>query len=187
MKTYIFRDLIRSLVTAVILTMALSTAFGQERERQCRAIKNHGFCYKNVAPLSFAFLSGAADGFGDVLQFHYRDFKQVFPNANDQFWNPELSWQNKYLNGVPAQGPKFWGSTNVFVGTTDAWHATKTFRIATLSVAIATSPLPGHCAPNRKYRKGQSLKAIAFKTIAYSPAYGAGQWVTYSVIFSNKQ
>jgi hypothetical protein len=30
MKTFIFRDLMRSLVAAVILTMAMSTAFGQE-------------------------------------------------------------------------------------------------------------------------------------------------------------
>lgn len=37
------------------------------------------------------------------------------------FWS-QSSWRNKYKNGDPKQGERFWGSTTVFVMFTDAWH-----------------------------------------------------------------
>ncbi len=63
----------------------------------------------------------------DVLQFHYmrslfKDFK------NNIFWDPEISWRNKYKDGDPKKGPKFLFSDTLFVGLTDAWHLFKLFR-----------------------------------------------------------
>lgn len=81
---------------------------------------------KQIAPASFVFVAGAFDGLNQALQFRYDGFKKRFPKANDQWYDPSKSWRNKYKNGDPAQGAKFFGSTSFFVGTTDAYHATRT-------------------------------------------------------------
>ena len=56
------------------------------------------------------YFSGFFNGYRDVLNYHYYVFKDHHPNANDQFWNPAISWKNKYKNNDPSQGPKFWES-----------------------------------------------------------------------------
>lgn len=68
------------------------------------------------------FVAGAADGFEETIEHHYYIFRKKFPNANEQFWNPEESWKNKWKDGNPDLGPAYWGSTNVLVWTTDAYH-----------------------------------------------------------------
>jgi hypothetical protein len=79
----------------------------------------------------------------DTLQFHF--FKSVFASKakepsqaimEDRFWNPELSWENKWKNGDKAQGEKFLGSSTVFVFTTDAWHLFQFFFLNTMILAI---------------------------------------------------
>ncbi len=76
--------------------------------------------------IPFAFFAGACDGFSQTLYSHYYSFEKVFPNVNEQYWNPHESWKNKYLNGDPAQGEKFPGSTTIFVFSTDAFHLLRT-------------------------------------------------------------
>jgi hypothetical protein len=71
----------------------------------------------------------------DVLQFHYmrslfKDFK------NNIFWDPEISWRNKYKKGDPKEGPKFNGSDTLFVGFTDGWHLFKMFRTFCIFLGI---------------------------------------------------
>jgi hypothetical protein len=77
---------------------------------------------RNAVPASLAFVAGVADGMNETLKFHYSGFKAVFPKANDNFFDPSISWKNKYKNGNQAQGAKFFGSTTFFVNTTDAYH-----------------------------------------------------------------
>lgn len=61
----------------------------------------------------------------DTLQFHYE--RSVFlKKQNQKFWNPNISWKNKYKKDLKT--PKFIGSTTIFVFTTDAWHLYKFFR-----------------------------------------------------------
>jgi len=51
-------------------------------------------------------LSGMLDGTVEGITWHYEEgFKPRCPKANDYFWNPALSWKNKYKNGDPQQGP----------------------------------------------------------------------------------
>lgn len=85
--------------------------FGISQEKYKFKLKEH------VVPVSLFFLSGVADGVADGLQFHY--------DKPDQFWNPDISWTNKYKNHDPSQGPKFFGSTDFLVWTTDGWHLMK--------------------------------------------------------------
>jgi hypothetical protein len=75
----------------------------------------------------FFILAGAFEGVMDTLQFHYTTSKFYYLN-NKTFWNPQISWVNKYKNNDPTMGEKFLGSTTIFVGLTDAWHLFKLFR-----------------------------------------------------------
>jgi len=68
-------------------------------------------------------LAGICKAIQDTLQFHFA--KSVFPH-NSRFWNPSISWLNKYKEGptgiVDTTKEKFFGSTTVFVSFTDSWH-----------------------------------------------------------------
>lgn len=69
-----------------------------------------------------SFVGGAAWGTHETISHHYYQFEKRFPNANPQFWNPELSWRNKYKGGDPERGPAYPGSMGALVWTTDAKH-----------------------------------------------------------------
>jgi len=53
-------------------------------------------------------------------------------------WTNPLSWQNKWKNGDYLQGEKFWGSSTIFVWTTDLWHFAKLFMLIILCSSIIT-------------------------------------------------
>jgi len=81
---------------------------------------------KQIAPASLVFVAGIAEGIMDGLQFHY--------DKPNQFWNPDLSWRNKYKGGDPANGKTFRGKYMVF--TTDGWHLMKFSRNASIFYAF---------------------------------------------------
>jgi len=82
-----------------------------------------------LLPGATMFLSGMLDGTIETINWHYQDgFKRALPHVNDMFWNPAISWANKYKNGNQNDGPAFMGSTTVFVCATDAYHALRTAR-----------------------------------------------------------
>jgi hypothetical protein len=82
-------------------------------------------------------LAGYSEAVMDTLSFHYKRSK--LKDDNSKFWNPSISWKNKY--GVDGVTPKFPGSTTLFVFTTDAWHLFKFGRNLMLFIAL---PLIGH-------------------------------------------
>jgi len=56
-----------------------------------------------------------------VLQFHFSEC--IFSMLNpQQWWNPVISWENKWKNGIESEGEAFWGSSTIFVSITDAFH-----------------------------------------------------------------
>lgn len=86
---------------------------------------------KQYAPFSLkkAFIGSTFAGFAGVFHagrdatlFHYDQFKTRFPRANDQFFDPRISWENKYRLGSPHLGPKFPGSRTYLVAFTDYYH-----------------------------------------------------------------
>lgn len=83
--------------------------------------------YKYTMPTIF--LSGVADGFNQTLLFHYDKFKVRFPGARDQFWNPAVSWENKYAQAPDGstltEYEAFPFSTSLLVWTTDGHHLTR--------------------------------------------------------------
>jgi len=82
----------------------------------------------------FMALAGLAEAVMDTIQFHYSS--SIFSKFDSEFWDPSISWKNKYKGGEPGAGPKFWGSTTFFVGITDAWHLFKLLRNLFLFIAI---------------------------------------------------
>lgn len=45
---------------------------------------------------------------------------------NQNFWNPVLSYKNKWKDGISGGKPRFFGSTTFLVFLTDGWHLLKT-------------------------------------------------------------
>lgn len=91
---------------------------------------------KDIPSLAAIFVAGMADGLNQTLEFHYGTFKHVFPKANDEYWNPQISWTNKYKNNNSADGPKYFGSTSFLVWTTDGYHMTRFVEDAGLMSSI---------------------------------------------------
>lgn len=80
-------------------------------------------------------LAGMFEAVMDKLQFHY--YLSIFKNFKNQlFWNPNISWRNKYKDGNPTEGEKFFLSKTLLVGFTDAWHLFKLLRTLSIFVGI---------------------------------------------------
>lgn len=120
------------------------------------------------------FLAGFCEGIMDLLQFHFHE--SVFSQRPKRlYWDPSVSWKNKYQNGDPAQGPRFFLSTTWLVSLTDAWHTFKLFR----NVLIFTSlPIAGICA--------QSAIQLLLIAIVCRTLYGGGFWLSYYKILKKR-
>jgi hypothetical protein len=93
--------------------------------------------------LILVILAGMLNGVMDVLTMRYNTsvFKRM-PKEWEYFFNPSLSWRNKWKNGDPNRGEKFFGSSTFLVWTTDAWHLAKSSMLLLLTMAITLySPL----------------------------------------------
>lgn len=89
---------------------------------------------------------GIAFGLNETLSHRYSNFKTKFPNANDNFWNPDLSWRNKWKNGDPNQGEAYFGSSSFLVFSTDGYHLTNFIHHTTI-VASTTYIIIGEKRP----------------------------------------
>lgn len=136
---------------------------------------------------SSQFFSGFLDGTIESISYHYEDgFKPRFKRIkiNDQFWNPAISWKNKYKNGDCAAGPKFQGSTNVFAFTTDAYHLLRTTKRTIDGYTLAYYINDGYC--NKQLTKKQKLKAAVRDFFILTAIRCAGFHLSYSFIFSKQ-
>ena len=75
-----------------------------------------------VLPAALSGISGASWGLHEATAYHWSAFQKRFPKANPNYWNPDISWKNKWKNGDVEQGEAFMGSSTVFVSFTDAKH-----------------------------------------------------------------
>jgi len=91
-----------------------------------------------------ALLAAAAslNGVMDTLQFHYAG--SIFPTgthtllgAGEQWWNPQISWENHYVDYPTDQRARFWGAKDVFIWLTDAWHLAKQMMLWCIQLAVA--------------------------------------------------
>jgi hypothetical protein len=82
--------------------------------------------------LLFIMLAAACNAVMDKVKDHFD--KSIFSNMDKQFWNPEISWKNKYINLDPAQG---FVKKPFYTSYSDGWHLFKTMMIVFLCLAIS--------------------------------------------------
>lgn len=63
----------------------------------------------------------------------------VFRNLNPKFFNPDVSWVNKYKDDNPLEGEKFFGSTTFLVWLTDFWHMLKFIKMNCVWIALSVA------------------------------------------------
>lgn len=85
------------------------------------------------------FVAGGCSGLADVLVFDFKKFKEIHPDVTDSYWDPRLSWQNQYKNGVPSWGRAFPGSRSVLRFTTGAYNMVCLIEKLCLVLAISLS------------------------------------------------
>ncbi len=89
-----------------------------------------------IAAVLLLLLWIAADAVQDTITFHYDQsvFHTVRPR---QYFDPAISWRNKYKDGDPDKGPRFFGSTTFLVWLTDFWHLLKFCKMLFLWAVVA--------------------------------------------------
>jgi hypothetical protein len=120
--------------------------------------------------LILTFLAGAADGTRDAAMFgHISGGSWVNGNLK--------SWQNKYKNGNPAEGPAFFGSTNIFVTFTDLPHTANFF---SNSLDAASKVFMPNNTPSSKWGKVGLI-------VLYKLVQIAGHNLMYDVVFKDRR
>lgn len=80
-------------------------------------------------------ISAICNAVMDIISFHYE--YSIFKDYNKQYWNPKISWVNKYINNDPLKGRRKWffNLLKVHEAFTDAWHLMKSTMIVGLCLA----------------------------------------------------
>jgi hypothetical protein len=126
-----------------------------------------------ITSLIAIFFAGFSEGIMDKLQFHYH--KSKFKNyKNQNFWDPSISWSNKWSNHDPKNGPAFFGSSTFLVFLTDSWHLFKFLKNTLIFIGLI---LLGF------YAKSVILLILFF--IISRSIYGLGFSFSFYKIFNN--
>lgn len=116
------------------------------------------------------FTAGAAKGFNETLLFHFTDFQVRFPKVNAQWFDPKISWANKYKNGDSRAGARFPLSTSVLVMFTDQYHLNNfIWKLGWTSALVIK--LTGY--------KKQPFKYYIYDLLYYTICHQAGFFLTY--------
>lgn len=101
------------------LNIKIPKAFIKDKYLDFNAYLNTDQIFLDGAGLSAMFIAGATRGLHETILNHYSYFKREYPNTNDQWWDPQISWKNKYTNYDVNQG-----RNKVPIFLTDAYHLT---------------------------------------------------------------
>lgn len=113
------------------------------------------------------FVAGSAKGFNETLQYNYRIFEKTFPGANDQWFDPKYSWRNKYKDGNPDNGPRFFLSTSALVMFTDQYHLNNFIHKSAITSALVIK-IGEAKKPFKHY-----LLDLAYYTACYQAGFAA--------------
>lgn len=84
-------------------------------------------------------LAAICNAMMDVISFHWYSFRWE-DRVNPQWWNPFVSWRNKYIDGDPDKGLKFHFFFRWAANFLDAWHLFKMIQIILITLSIITFP-----------------------------------------------
>jgi hypothetical protein len=128
---------------------------------------------RTIIGCATSFGGGMAWGLHEVIHYHYPKFQQRHPGADPNFWNPAVSWQNKWKNGDPLQGEAFPLSSTALVWTTDAKHI--------LGIASNGSIVIATCVITRRDKR--KWWEYGIDIVALGLARSAGFYLTYNIIY----
>ena len=151
-------------IIAVFLLFVSFSLHAQNKEKKKWRIDKN-----KILTGSLVFTGGAAKGFNETLQFNYKIFEKTFPGANKQWFDPKVSWRNKYEGGNPDNGPKFFLSTSVLVMFTDQYHLNNFIQRTAIMSALVLKIGEGK----------KSFKYYLLDLAYYSACYTAGFAATY--------
>src|SRR6187551_4025351 len=106
----------------IVVALLLLAPFSLQAQQKTKDKLKWRIDKNKIITGSLVFVGGAAKGFNETLLFNYKIFEKTFPGANKQWFDPKVSWRNKYEGGNPDNGSKYFLSTSVFVMFTDQYH-----------------------------------------------------------------
>lgn len=87
--------------------------------------------------LIFIILAAICNAVMDTSVHHFHTSK--FNTLNPYFWDGEISWKNKYIDGDPSKGRvKWYFGVNKPVQITDAFHFFKMLMITFICLSVIT-------------------------------------------------
>lgn len=120
------------------------------------------------------FFSGTADMLAH--KYHISTFPrggERFLWGNEQYWNPAISWENKYLDWPNDTAPAFPLSKSALVWLTDGWHLMNSAERLAHRVTIVSYQQPRH--ESGKHRLYAKLIDIGLMSLAYSAGHITAQ------------
>lgn len=171
MKNSLF-TYVKSLLLPLLFVMSFEAIAQADstREKGLKSFVNAAELKGEISTCLMMFVAGAADGVSQDLLFHYHEFERSTGLTGAQYWDPDLSWRNKYKDGDPAKGAKFFGSTTFLVGLTDGYHASRSLRDSMVILSLINS------------KKSKSKKESVKKAVLYTASYGAGFTLVYDFL-----
>lgn len=98
-----------------------------------------------IIPIVLYSLSGIVDAAMDTLSHHFNT--SIFSRLDPYFWNPTVSWKNKYVDRDPTKDYIKWTiigfKVTKPVQITDAWHFFKFIREVFIALAICAAGIIG--------------------------------------------
>lgn len=86
----------------------------------------------------FIILAALCNVVMDLLKDKFKE--SIFKNLNEQFWNAQISWINKWVDGDKTKGRTHWLVFGVKITKpsfiTDGWHLFKFFLQLSLAIAF---------------------------------------------------
>ena len=89
-----------------------------------------------MIPLILFFIAGIANAFMDTIAHKGGG---ILPR--NKWWTMKDSWKNKWKNGDPKQGERFFLSSTALVFVTDAWHFFQMIMLSCFALAISLNLL----------------------------------------------
>jgi hypothetical protein len=116
----------------------------------------------NYLSYLFLLLAGFSNGLMDLIAYRY--YLSIFNKS--KFFNPNVSWRNKWKNGNPEYGERFLFSSTIFVFLTDGWHLVKWFMIKFILLSVI-------------FHKGQDSLLNYLMEVPFLFMYYVGFWLSY--------
>ena len=120
----------------------------------------------DIGAICFSFGAGVWQGAEEVVHFKYKTFHSIHPNINEQYFNPAISWKNKYRMSEPFQ--------SCMTGYSDFYHYTRLQSRTNYTLAMVFS-----YGDFKKF----NLWHILIKGALCCVASGCGRTLVYNIIY----